>query len=162
MGRGAMSVEEALPIEVSAHNEALPEISPDGRWVTYQGDDSGRWEVYVERFPDGGERTQVSRDGGVTPRWNPRGGELFFVAGNRLMAVEVSSDDEAVVGVPAELFSGEALGPRTRCSAPWRSRARVWGPPTRLRPRSSVRSRGDARSGRRENPGRPLHAPGGR
>src|SRR5688572_8679980 len=53
-------------------------ISPDGRWLAYQSNESGRYEVYVQPFPDGGRRIQVSADNGVYPRWSPRGDELFF------------------------------------------------------------------------------------
>ena len=62
-------------------NDSAPMISPDGRWLAYQSNESGRYEVYVQPFPDGGQRIQVWTDQGVYPRWSPRGRELFFRAG---------------------------------------------------------------------------------
>jgi len=60
-------------------NEAMPQISPDGTLLAYQSDASGRWEVYLQPFPGGEGRWQVSTSGGLHPKWNRRGGELFFV-----------------------------------------------------------------------------------
>jgi Tol biopolymer transport system component len=99
-------------------NEALPRISPDNRYVVYQSDISGRWEVYVQPFPDGEGRWQVSVEGGRNPTWSPAGDEIFFVSGNDLMAVEVSLKPAVRVGAPHRLFSGEAIG--TRLSLPTR------------------------------------------
>ncbi len=101
---------EAFPLLRTKANEALPRISPDGRFVAYQSDASGRWEVYVQPFPRGEGRWQVSAGGGRQPLWNSRGGELFFVAGNDLMAVDVVEQPTFRVGTPRRLFGGEALG----------------------------------------------------
>ena len=54
-------------------------LSPDGRYLAYQSNKSGRYEVYIRSFPDGGSMWQVSSDGGTFPRWNPKGDELFYV-----------------------------------------------------------------------------------
>lgn len=63
------------------------EFSPDGRWIVYVSDMSGREEVYIQPFPSGG-RIQVSNDGGRAPRWSRDGSEIFYVTpGNRMMAV---------------------------------------------------------------------------
>ncbi|MGH9365425.1 MAG: protein kinase domain-containing protein [Thermoanaerobaculia bacterium] len=91
-------------------NEALPEISPDGKFVVYESDASGRWEVYVQPFPRGEGRWQVSAGAGQHPLWNPRGGELFFVSGNDLMAVDVAIQPQFRVGVPHRLFGGGDVG----------------------------------------------------
>jgi dipeptidyl aminopeptidase/acylaminoacyl peptidase len=91
-------------------NEALPRISPDGRFVAYQSDASGRWEVYVQPFPRGEGRWQLSAGGGRQPLWNPRGGEIFFVSGNDLMAVDVAVQPTFRVGTPRRLFGGAAVG----------------------------------------------------
>lgn len=66
------------PFLSTPFNESAPMISPDGRWIAYQSNESGRYEIYVQPFPDGGRRIQVSPDNGVYPRWSPRGDELFF------------------------------------------------------------------------------------
>ena len=97
-------------------NEALPRISPDGSLMAYQSDASGRWEVYVQRFPDGDGRWQVSASGGQTPRWNPRGGELFFVSGDSLAVAKVTTKPEVRVDAPRILFSEQSVG--TRLSLP--------------------------------------------
>jgi eukaryotic-like serine/threonine-protein kinase len=83
------------------------QVSPDGRWLAWASDESGRYEVYVAPFPEsGGSRFQVSRDGGVQPRWNPRGGELFFkTPENMLTAVPIeASSSTFAVGTPMALF----------------------------------------------------------
>ena len=68
----------ARPFLSTPFNESAPMLSPDGRWLAYQSNESGRYEIYVQPFPDGGRRLQVSMDNGVYPRWSPRGDELFF------------------------------------------------------------------------------------
>jgi hypothetical protein len=83
------------------------QVSPDGRWLAWSSDESGRYEVYVAAFPEsGGSRFQVSRDGGIQPRWNPRGGELFFkTPENMLTAVPIeASSSTFAVGTPVALF----------------------------------------------------------
>jgi Tol biopolymer transport system component len=97
-------------------NEAIPRISPDGKFLAYQTDASGRWEVYVQPFPRGEGRYQVSAGGGQQPLWNPGGGELFYVSGNDLMVVDVATKPTLRVGKPRRLFDGEAVG--TRLSLP--------------------------------------------
>jgi Tol biopolymer transport system component len=111
-------LDEPFPLLRTPANEALPRISPDNRFVVYQSDISGRWEVYVQPFPGGEGRWQVSVQGGRNPVWNPVGGEIFFVSGNDVMAAEVSSKPSFTVGAPRRLFSGEAVG--TRLSLPTR------------------------------------------
>jgi len=65
-------------------------ISPDGRWLAYASDESGQWDVYVASFPDGDRRWRISTASGHQPRWNPQGGELFFLSSDRrLMSVRV-------------------------------------------------------------------------
>jgi hypothetical protein len=88
----------------------VPRVSPDGRYVAYQSDASGRWEVYLMPFPRGEGRWQVSVAGGQHPRWNPRGGELFFDSGDALMVADVTLASEARVGTPRRLFSADAVG----------------------------------------------------
>jgi eukaryotic-like serine/threonine-protein kinase len=102
--------EEAFPLLRTKANEAFPRISPDGTLVAYQSDASGRWEVYVQPFPRGEGRWQVSVGGGRHASWNPRGGELFFVSGNDLMVVDVSLEPRFRSGTPRRLFAGDAVG----------------------------------------------------
>ena len=90
-------------------NEALPRISPDGKFVAYQSDSSGRWEVYVQPFPRGDGRWQISINGGQEPLWNPQGGEIFFAAGDELMTATVSTEPDFRIGKPQRLFSADAI-----------------------------------------------------
>jgi Tol biopolymer transport system component len=87
--------------------EALPVFSPDGRFLAYQSDESGRNEVYVQSFPGPGGKWQISASGGVEPRWRADGKELFYRAPDqRLMAVEIQAGSGFAAGVPQPLFLG--------------------------------------------------------
>jgi len=68
-------------------NEGRPQFSPDGRWIAYMSDESGRFEIYVRPFPGPGGRWQVSTNGGLWPSWSPKGKELFYeeVSSSRIM-----------------------------------------------------------------------------
>ncbi len=65
----------------TAANEMTPEFSPDGRWLAYVSNQSGRSEVYVQPYPGPGERHLISTNGGVQPAWSGNGRELFYVQG---------------------------------------------------------------------------------
>ena len=92
------------------YNEYDARPSPDGRRVAYVSDESGRNEIYVREFP-GGQGTQlVSVRGGTAPRWSAKGDELFFVAGNTLMAVSVTLAPRFAVGLPQPLFTSAKAG----------------------------------------------------
>ena len=80
------------PFEVvqTDFNERLAQFSPDGTWIAYQSDKTGRFEIYVRPFPGPGGDSRVSIDGGAQVRWNPNGKELFYIAADdRLMAVPI-------------------------------------------------------------------------
>jgi serine/threonine protein kinase/sugar lactone lactonase YvrE len=82
------------------------QISPDGEYIAYHSDESGRSEVYLKRFPSGEGKWQVSVDGGRRPHWNPAGGELFwYQSGGDLMAVDVQVKPNLTLGVPRVLFN---------------------------------------------------------
>lgn len=100
-GRGASRTLVATPAD-----DSNAQVSPDGRWLAWSSDTSGQYEVYVTAFPQPGTPVQVSRAGGVQPRWNPAGGELFFKApDNQLIAVPVESGSANFsVGTPLPLF----------------------------------------------------------
>ena len=81
---------EPRAVAGSEANVRFAQLSPDGRFLAYAADESGRLEVYVASFPEPGGRWQVSRDGGTEPRWRGDGKELFYAAAdNTLTAVEV-------------------------------------------------------------------------
>ena len=71
-------------------SERTPKLSPDGRFIVYTSDASGRDEIYVQPFPEGGRRTTVSSNGGQNPRWSRDGRELFYTEGSTLVAVAVA------------------------------------------------------------------------
>ena len=71
-------------------SEVDPRFSPDGRWIAYQSDQTGRSEIYVRGVEGGGE-FRISGDGGVSPEWNPAGGQIFFERGRTLWAVEIDT-----------------------------------------------------------------------
>jgi WD40 repeat protein len=89
-------------------NEFNGEVSPDGRWLAYQSDETGRPEVYVRPFPNvDGSRWQISSDGGVTPLWARSGRELFFVSSRtprRIMSVAVEPGLAFGYGKPQPLW----------------------------------------------------------
>ncbi len=87
--------------------ELRPEISPDGRWMAYSSDVSGRREIYVRSFPDAaGMPYQVSTTGGTNPMWNPTGKELFYIdAANNMVSVPVIPGAAFQVGQPQVLFA---------------------------------------------------------
>jgi serine/threonine-protein kinase len=89
-------------------DERNAEISPDGKWMVFQSNESGTVEVYVRPFPNvESGRWQVSTTGGFHPAWAPNGRELFYVAADgRLMAVDVRSQGGFAVGVPRMLVDG--------------------------------------------------------
>ena len=89
---GVLSMEgdrQSEPLLEMDFNEKAPTVSPDGRWLAYFTGETGQDEVYVQRFPDLGEKQQISVGGGREPLWSPDGRELFFRSPNGLMAVPV-------------------------------------------------------------------------
>jgi dipeptidyl aminopeptidase/acylaminoacyl peptidase len=85
------------------------QFSPDGKWIAYESDDSGRFEIYVQPFPGPGPKEQISNAGGTQVRWGADGRELFYIALDRqLMAVPIHLDAEhrtIEAARPAPLFT---------------------------------------------------------
>ena len=80
-------------------------VSPNGKWIAYNSNESGGAEIYVQNFPPAGGRWQISTEGGSDPSWNLNGKELFYLSGDRLMAVDVKTDtDRFEPGTPHLLF----------------------------------------------------------
>jgi Tol biopolymer transport system component len=94
------------PFLETRFNETEGRFSPDGRWVAYRSNESGRDEVYVMPFPGPGGKWQVSTAGGVQPRWRRDGRELFYLAGgNAVMSADVNGSGAAFeVGAVRRLF----------------------------------------------------------
>src|SRR5207245_9168171 len=86
-------------------NETHPTLSPDGRWMAYTSDESGRNEVYVQPFPGPGGKWQVSTGGGETAKWRRDGKELFYVAPDgKMKAAPVKADATFEAALPQPLF----------------------------------------------------------
>jgi len=82
-------------------------FSPDETHVAYRSDETGRDEIYVVPFPGPGGKWQISTDGGAQAMWSPRGDELFYKNGNRMMAVGVRTSPTFAAGTPRILFETE-------------------------------------------------------
>lgn len=92
----------------TSSNESYGRFSPavPPRWLAYQSDDTGRWEVYIQAFPEARGATRISTDGGQYPQWGAGGRELFYVsAANRLMMVTLKLGADTVEpSTPREMF----------------------------------------------------------
>jgi Tol biopolymer transport system component/DNA-binding winged helix-turn-helix (wHTH) protein len=100
---------EHHPFLQTAFHERVARFSPDGRYAAYLSDESGRNEVYVRTFPDGGRKWAVSNTGAAQLRWRRDGRELFYVDAGTLVAVPVRTEPEFSAGPPQRLFSHAAL-----------------------------------------------------
>jgi serine/threonine-protein kinase len=87
--------------------EANPHVSRNGRWIAYFSNESGRAEIYVRPFPDVDKgKWQVSKSGGMEPRWSRDGRELFYRNGDAMMVVDVETEPTFKSGTPKTLFRG--------------------------------------------------------
>ena len=111
------------PLLHSQFNETNAVVSPDGRWLAYQSDDSGAMEIYVRPFPDvGREKQQVSTGGGTRPVWARNGRELFYLTGANtgavgVIAVPIAPAQGFAPGDPEKLFEGRYLASDTYIAA---------------------------------------------
>ena len=91
-------------------------ISPDGRWIAYASDETGRYEVYVQSFPESGGKWQISARGGTDPAWRADGKELFYIGSDqRMMTMPITQSATFEVVSPEQLFPVRVLipaGPR--------------------------------------------------
>jgi serine/threonine-protein kinase len=95
----------AAPFIVTPFDEHSPQFSPDGKWIAYVSDESGRTEVFVQPFPGPGQKWLLSTGGGIDPVWSKDGRELFFREGDALMAAPVAPKGEVFsAGRPQRLF----------------------------------------------------------
>jgi eukaryotic-like serine/threonine-protein kinase len=101
---------ELRPFLRTPANEGAARLSPDGGWLAYQSDESGRFEVYVMAYPGTGGRSQVSIDGGSAPVWSRDGRELFYQSGGSLMVAGVETRPKFRAGLPKPLFKLTNLG----------------------------------------------------
>jgi Tol biopolymer transport system component len=95
----------SVPFPKTPFAESQGSPSPDGQWMAYTSDETGRNEVYVRRFPSGESKVRVSIDGGAEPTWRKDGRELFFLGVDRaLMAVPIAIGPALTPGPPVRLF----------------------------------------------------------
>jgi eukaryotic-like serine/threonine-protein kinase len=101
--------------------EIQPKISPDGRWMAYTSDESGRNEVYVRPFPDVDKgKWQASTSGGAAPLWSPDGREFFYLSEeNTVMAIAVETKPTFSLGTPKTLFRSMNIGSTPGEGTPW-------------------------------------------
>jgi len=98
------------PLLVTPATELAPRFSPDGHWLAYSSDESGRQEIYVQPFPALGHRAQVSTDGGEQPVWSADG-RLFYRANKSMMVAQLSRGADAVSVVSRrKLFDADFYG----------------------------------------------------
>jgi serine/threonine-protein kinase len=90
--------------------ERAPAISPDGKWMAYQSNESGRFEIYVVAFPQGDRKRQISTEGGFSPIWARNGRELFYQTGTALLATSIVTQPEFIAERPHEIFKGRYEG----------------------------------------------------
>lgn len=119
--------EPPFPFVRTPYNEQEAQFSPDGNWVAYQSNESGSNEIYVGPFPGPGGKRQISKAGGVAPRWRPDGRELYYLApGTHLMAAEVEAKGgafevkrvEALFGMPTSIYDVSADGRQFLVASP--------------------------------------------
>jgi len=106
-----------VPVVRTEFNEGDGQFSPDAKWIAYWSDESGRYEVYVRSFPEGGAgvtagKWQVSSKGGTWPRWRRNEREVFFEAlDGKIMGVPIKAGSTFQAGMPVVLFDTHDLEP---------------------------------------------------
>jgi Tol biopolymer transport system component len=107
------------PYAATSADETAARVSPDGRWVAYTSDESGREEVYIDSYPRPGRRVSVSWDGGAHPVWRGDGRELYYWKDGALVAVQLEpnaawGDAAPAIGKRVVLFRADYyVGPNT-------------------------------------------------
>jgi len=106
---------KAVPFMANPYSERAPMFSPDGRWLAYQSQESGRDEVYVTRFPDKSSKWQISSGGGNTPTWSRSRNELYFANVNfQIMVAPYTVEGDAFIAEKPRLWSDKPFVPRQR------------------------------------------------
>jgi dipeptidyl aminopeptidase/acylaminoacyl peptidase len=107
------------PVADTRFAEGSAKFSPDGRWIAYSSDESGRPQIYVQAFPGPGPKIQISNDGGTDPVWRRSGGQLFYRSFNRMMAVSVTTSPAFRASTPRVLWEARySRGLGSSCGMP--------------------------------------------
>ncbi len=110
---------QAQPVARSRFGEGSAKFSPDGRWIAYASDESGKSEVYVQPFPGPGPKVQISNAGGYDPVWRRSGGELYYRNGKNMMVVSITTAPDVRVSAPRPLWEASySDGSGSSCGMP--------------------------------------------
>jgi serine/threonine-protein kinase len=115
--------------------ETAPRFSPDGRWLSYTSNESGRNEIYVRPFPGPGQKIPISTNGGADSQWSADGTEIFYREGSKMMSVQVSTKPAFSAGDPQLLFDERVGAPSV---SPDGKRFLVILPTQEERPRTQI------------------------
>ncbi len=110
---------EPQPLMQTSFATASAKFSPDGKWVVYCSNESGRPEVFAQPWKAAGPRIQISSEGGTDPLWTRRGDEIFYRNGDKMMVVPVSLAGTLIPGRPHLLWEGHySHGMSSSCGPP--------------------------------------------
>jgi len=93
-------------------SETLAMFSPDGKWIAYMSDETGRYEIYVQAYPGPGGKQPISTGGGVTPLWSRDGKQLYYLSADKIMAVDVTTHPTFRAGTPRVVAEGLRINER--------------------------------------------------
>jgi len=105
-----------VPLVTGSYRAMAPRLSPDGRWLAFASDESGRFEIYVQPFPGPGARVQLSSDGGSAPLWARSGKTLYYQHTNEVVALPVTTDQAFSIGERKVVFTGDYVSAFTHAS----------------------------------------------
>jgi Tol biopolymer transport system component len=104
----AVDGSDSIPVAAGPASEAQPDFSPDGRWVAFETNESGRPEIFVVSFPDLAVRRQISTNGGRVPRWDRAGKTLYYLEGEDVVEAPMSAATGVRAGPNRVLFQTRA------------------------------------------------------
>lgn len=105
-----METKKAAPLLSGPFDQLAATLSPDGKWLAYQSDESGALEIYVQAFPEPNGRWMVSSGGGTQPLWRSDGRQLFYLSSRGVSVIDVSAQNGFAFSSPKQLFSVNVKG----------------------------------------------------